>query len=195
MAEKSTKAGASKKPAPATARLVDLANPEPGKGKGKGWASKYKPEYAKQTAKLVAKGYLLGECADFFDVSERTFRRWMALHEELFAATLIDISKANARVELTAYQLAVGYERMEEEIKVVEGTIYRIPVKRYYPPSPVSNIWWTKSKMGWRGEEGDGGQGALPAPDDSVGGAGVQTESLRQTARRIAFVLHQGGKK
>jgi hypothetical protein len=119
----------------------------------------------------------------------------MALHDELYKATLIDLSQANARVELSLYQQAVGYERMEEDVKVVEGVMYRVPVLRYYPPSATAGIWWTKSRMGWKGDSdgerppGDGEEPFTPAA------AGVQSESLRQTARRIAFVLHQGGKK
>jgi hypothetical protein len=174
-------------------KAAGAKSPAPSKkGKGKGWANLYRAEYAVQTAKLMAKGFLLSECAEFFEVSDRTFRRWMATHEDLFKATLIDQTQANARVELTAYQMAVGYERDEEEIKVIEGEVVRVKVRKYYPPNPASNIWWTKAKMGWRDDDIAKPPGGEDGP--MVEGHGVQPESLRQTARRLAFVLHKGGK-
>lgn len=148
----------------------------------------YIPEYAAQARKLAALGWTHIEIADFFDVSDRTFRRWMAKFPKLVEAMLIPEEEANKRVVLSLYQLATGYERDEEEIKIIKGKVVRVKVKRYYPANPSAAIFWAKAKVGLTDNP------ALrepPTPLDDGAQAENQHETDKQIARRIAFAIVQ----
>ncbi len=148
----------------------------------------YKPEYVGIAAKCATVGMTYAETADLLGVTDRTFYNWMTQHPELRKAISIAMQDANERVQLSLFQQAVGYERNEEDIKVINGEIVRVPVKRYYPPSGAVAVAWARQHMGW-------GMEAPPPPpkDDGAEVEGMQI-SIRQVARRVAYLLHQNAK-
>lgn len=159
---------------------------------GRGWNNKFETKYIEMARKLAVRGFLIADLADFFDVDARTINNWfMAYPEFADACKNVDLSEVNGRIEGALAQAAIGYERIEEEIKIVDGTIHRVKVRKYYPPQSAMAIWWTKAKMGWRDDIAP----PPPEPDGPlIEGVNITTEPIRQIARRIALVLYNGGK-
>ena len=141
--------------------------PPPAK-KGPGRPSDWRPEYVEQSAKLAAMGLTHIAIADFLGVTDRTFRRWMASKPELVEALRIPEKAADDRVTLALFQLATGYDRWEEEIKVVNGEIVRVKVLRHYPPNASAGIFWKR-----------------PATDGATPPRSSQIRTRRRTCRRL----------
>jgi hypothetical protein len=145
----------------------------------------FKPEYVGIAAKCAAVGMTHVETADLLGIAERTFRNWLTQYPELRKAISIALTDANERVHLSLFQQAVGFERAEEEIKVINGEIVRVPVKKFYPPNGAVAVAWARQHMGW-------GMEAPPVPQDD--GKEVEGVSIRQVARQVAYLLHQSAK-
>ena len=155
----------------------------------RGRPTAYQPEFAQQAQKLARVGLTLSEIAEFLEVDERTVRRWRQAHDDFDQALKLGTEVANRRVEASLYQQAIGYWIEDEEIKVLRGNIVRIKKRRFIPPSVTATIYWTKAKMGWRDD------GSPQAPPDPPGPSDTPKESPRERARRLAFILYQGGLK
>lgn len=137
-------------------------------------------------------GALEWEVAEAFSVDERTIRRWRRRYSNFNQAMTIGLSKANDRVEVSLYHQAIGYWIDDEEIRVIENKIVRIQKRTWVPPVVSAAIYWSKVKMGWR--EYDQPKAVIEG-DQTPEGLGIKSEPMRQTARRLAFILHQGGKE
>lgn len=165
--------------------------PPPAK-KGPGRPSDWRPEYVEQSAKLAAMGLTHIAIADFLGVTDRTFRRWMASKPELVEALRIPEKAADDRVTLSLFQLATGYDRWEEEIKVIDKEIVRVKVLRHYPPNASAGIFWKKARNGWRDTPEK-----LPdqdPPENIPAADTTEPETPKQIARRLAFAAIQGGR-
>lgn len=112
----------------------------------RGRPSPYKEEYAEQAAKLCALGATDQEMADFFNVDVRTFYRWKAQHDNFCQAIKTAKEIADERVERSLYEKAVGYERDEVDIRVVEGEIIQTPIRKFFPPDSTAAIFWLKNR-------------------------------------------------
>lgn len=164
--------------------------PPPAKRKGPGRPTDWKPEYVGQARKLAGMGHTHVEIARFLEVEDRTFRRWMHKYPELREALLIPEEQANRQVILSLYQQAVGYEREEEEIKVIKDQIVRVKVRKFYPPSTSAAIFWAKAKAGLRDDMPIDPSGPLdPNPGDE---APTEQEPPKQVARRILYLINKG---
>ncbi|WP_336704404.1 terminase [Chryseobacterium indologenes] len=115
----------------------------------------YKEEYNEQVYKLCLLGATDKDIGDFFDVTETTINNWKINYAEFFESIKKGKQIADANVADRLYQRALGFEHDSEEIKVIEGDIERVPVRKVYPPDPTSAIFWLKNRQPekWRDKQ------------------------------------------
>ncbi len=137
----------SKKP---SQNAVDVSNPV-------GRPSKYRPEYAKQAAKLCALGATDAQLADFFDVAVSTVQLWKVQHPEFSDSIRVPKAEADDRVEQSLYRRALGYEHDEVDIRTVSvgqgmSEIVQTPIRKHYPPDTTAAMFWLKNRRSdkWR---------------------------------------------
>lgn len=130
-----------------------------------GRPTKYKPEYDEQAAKLCALGATDQEIADFFEVNVATIYRWKAEHEGFCDAIKIAKAAADARVERSLFQRAIGYE--QDEVKIfmpanAEAPVYA-PFRAKIQPDTTAAIFWLKNRKPaeWRDKQ----ETVLSGPD------------------------------
>lgn len=117
-----------------------------------GRPSGYKPEFAKQAAKLCKLGATDKELADFFEVDTATIYRWRNEHKEFCEAVIVGKERADERVERSLYNRAVGYTYESEKVFQFQGNIIRAPTLEHVPPDPGAALNWLKNRQGerWR---------------------------------------------
>ena len=125
----------------------------------------YKPEFCQEAAEMCEKGATDQELADYFGVDVRTLYRWKNTQAEFRQALRAAKEAADDRVERSLYERALGYERDEVDIKVVQGGIVQTPVRKFYPPDTTAAIFWLKNRKPaeWR----DKVENVLSNPDGS----------------------------
>lgn len=106
----------------------------------------YKPEYAEQAEKLCSLGATDEDLADFFKVSIRTVANWKTRHEEFLHALKASKEPADARVERSLYQRAVGYTFDSEKVFLHEGKVVRASTKTHVAPDVTAQIFWLKNR-------------------------------------------------
>lgn len=128
-----------------------------------GRATNFRKEYCEQAYKLTLLGATDRELADFFHVTEQTINNWKKSHNEFFDSLKRGKELADSNVADRLYQRAMGFEHDSEEIKVVDGAIERVPIRKVYAPDTTAAIFWLKNRQPakWRDKqdvqvEGDG---------------------------------------
>lgn len=106
----------------------------------------YKPEFAKQAEKLCALGATDAELADFFGVHVATIHRWRHEYTEFCDSIKTAKEIADARVERSLYQRAMGYEHDETDIRVIQNEIVTTDIRKHYPPDSTAMIFWLKNR-------------------------------------------------
>lgn len=110
--------------------------------------TKYKPEYAEQAARLCANNaFTDAELASFFSVTLSTLNLWKLRHPEFSDSLKMGKAPANARVEKSLYDRAMGYSQMETDIRVIGGKIVKTEVMKHYPPDPTCLIFYLKNRL------------------------------------------------
>ncbi len=129
----------------------------------RGQRTKYKPEYVNQAEKLCAMGATDAEIARFFNVSVPTLSSWAAIHEDFGAALQKGGAVADATVERSLYQRAIGYSYESEKII---GEVIRAPIVVHVPPDVKAQIFWLKNRdpKNWRDRREVGMDGPMTAP-------------------------------
>lgn len=115
--------------------------------------SKYNPEYHDDWAwSLALKGATDDEMAAAFGISRRTFLRWRKEHESFDEAIERGKNAADAKVEKSLYQRALGYTVTDEE-KVVEmdqdGNVKPIrikTIKKHITPDTMAMMYWLNNR-------------------------------------------------
>lgn len=125
----------------------------------------YKAEYAVQAQKLCEIGQTDQELASFFEVNVRTIYRWQGDHPEFCQALKAGKDLADARVERSLYQKAIGYE--QEEVKIFMPANAPAPIYAKFTAKiaadTTAGIFWLKNRRPaqWR----DRVQQELSGPD------------------------------
>lgn len=115
----------------------------------------YRGEYNEQVEKLCRLGATDKELADFFDVTEQTINNWKESHPGFFESIKKGKIEADANVADRLYQRALGFEHDSEEIKIADGEVIRVPIRKIYPPDPTAAIFWLKNRRSkeWRDKQ------------------------------------------
>lgn len=119
-----------------------------------GRPSDYESTFPEQARKLCQLGATDMELADFFEVDVRTIYRWKHQHEEFCQAVTCGKEAADARVERSLYNRAVGYSYPAVKIFMPAGA--EKPVYADYtehvPPDTSAAFNWLKNRRpdGWR---------------------------------------------
>lgn len=117
-----------------------------------GRPSGYKPEFAKQAAKLCEAGATDIELADHFGVGISSIYRWRNAHPEFRKAVHVAKDAADERVARAFYNRAVGYTFESEKVFQFQGQIVRAETREHVPPDPGAGFNWLKNrrKDEWR---------------------------------------------
>lgn len=144
------------------------------KGKPRGRPKLYKEEYVEQARKLTKLGATEAELGEFFNVSQRTIRRWIVENAKFARAVKVGKAVADDRVEKSLYNRAVGYTFESEKIFQHNGKVIRAEVLEHVPPETTACIFWLKNRRReeWRdkhelGHSGQVGHGVVLLPEDA----------------------------
>jgi len=120
-----------------------------------GRPTKYKEEYNEQAEKLCKLGATDQELADFFQVDVSTINNWKIDYPQFFESIKKGKILADSNVAERLYQRALGFEHDSEEIKVTDGEVVRVPIRKIYPPDPTAAIFWLKNRRPekWRDKQ------------------------------------------
>ena len=113
-----------------------------------GRPSKFKPEFVQQAETLCMLGATDQEMADFFKVEVRTFYRWKNEHADFCQSLKVGKEAADARVERSLFQRAIGYE--QDEVKIFmpanAGAPVYAPFRAKIAPDTTAAIFWLKNR-------------------------------------------------
>ena len=109
---------------------------------------KWKDEYLNIVRGACELGATDQELADMLNVSVRTIYNWRATKLDLVDAMASGKNVADARVERSLYQRAIGYE--QEEVKIfmpagAESPVYA-PFRAKVAPDTTAAIFWLKNR-------------------------------------------------
>lgn len=134
--------------------------------------SKYNPEYHDDWAwSLAIKGATNQEMAEAFGISLRTVIRWMKEHESFADAVERGKNIADAKVERSLYQRAIGFEITDTEKTVdmdKDGNPKPVRIKnttRKIVPDTMAIMYWLNNRK--RGQWSQRQEVALSASDNS----------------------------
>ena len=115
--------------------------------------SSYNPDLHPNWAwSLAIQGKTIKEIAEEFDVARSTLNKWIAENKELAEAVNDGRDTADAKVERSLYQRAVGYSYREKKvIQTVDKDGKTRParveiVEKVSPPDVTAQIFWLKNR-------------------------------------------------
>lgn len=134
--------------------------------------SKYNPEYHDDWAwSLAIKGATNKEMAEAFGISLRTIIRWMNEYESFADAVARGKNVADAKVERSLYQRAIGFEITDTEKTIdmdKDGNAKPVRIKnttRKIVPDTMAIMYWLNNRK--RGQWSQRQEVALSASDNS----------------------------
>jgi hypothetical protein len=108
---------------------------------------KYKREFAKQARKACEMGATDRDLAELFGVKTSTIWRWRCEHKEFCSALVVGKLHADAIVERSLYQRAVGYSYDAVKINQYEGAAVITDYTEHVPPDPGSMKLWLTNRQ------------------------------------------------
>jgi len=127
--------------------------------------SKCLPEYVQQARVACERmGATDQDLAYLFGVCRRTIAIWKVNNKDFAEAVRVGKEPADAKVEYSLYQRAVGYSHPETIVKVVDKEVVEISTMKHYPPDTAACVFWLRNRKSdkWRqNTEGQSGGGDL----------------------------------
>lgn len=100
----------------------------------------------KSVERLARKGWTDEEMAEFFGVVRSTWCKWKA-EDPAFSDALKEWKdEADARVERSLYERAIGYEHPDVHISNYQGSVTLTPIQKKYAPDTTAAIFWLKNR-------------------------------------------------
>lgn len=117
-----------------------------------GRPTKYNESFNEQVEKLSKLGATDAELADFLNIAESTLNDWKLDYPEFSESIKRGKILADSNVADRLYQRAMGFEHDSEEIKIADGEVVRVPIRKIYPPDSTAAIFWLKNRRSkeWR---------------------------------------------
>ena len=117
-----------------------------------GRPSKFDEGMREKIRQLCILGATDADSANFLDISISTLSNWKVEKPEFLEALKAAKSEADARVERSLYERAMGYEHDEVDIRVIANQIVQTPIRKKYPPDTTAAIFWLKNRkpVEWR---------------------------------------------
>ena len=110
-----------------------------------GRPSKLTPQLALKIFILARKGLTDKEIAQVFDLTQQTVNNWKK-SVEFFESLKENKEYADAQVERSLFERAIGYEHDEEQAFCSKGKIIVHKCIKHYPPDPTAAIFWLKNR-------------------------------------------------
>lgn len=109
----------------------------------------------KRVEALAKRGWTDEEMARFFEVATSTWYRWKAEDAKFSEALKNWKDEADARVERSLYERAIGYEHPDVHASNYQGTVTLTPIQKKYPPDTTAAIFWLKNRQPdqWRDKQ------------------------------------------
>jgi len=107
----------------------------------------FKPEFVEQARKLCKLGATIFDLGEFFGVSDRAVKKWLAQNPAFAAAVKVGKSTADERVKRALYERAVGYSYLTEKVFCSEGKIVRTGFVEHVPPDVGAARLWLMNRM------------------------------------------------
>ncbi|MEW6555096.1 MAG: helix-turn-helix domain-containing protein [Actinomycetota bacterium] len=161
------------------------------------YPSKYKEHYPELVKWMARQGLTNVEIADELGVSRETIRKWRKQFPDFDASLQEGKDIADARVEESLYQRAIGFSYEEREVQSDPETRKPVKVKTTYKhmvPDVTACIFWLKNRRPkrWR----DVSRIEAEITDDRTKEAGKQiaeNEEARELVKQAFRVIHGGG--
>ena len=105
--------------------------------------------------KLVLMGATDNDLAEAFEVHPDTVQNWKKQRPDFFESLKDWKLEADAKVERSLYQRAVGFSHDEDKIFNNNGEPLVVPTVKHYPPDATSAIFWLKNRKPseWRDKQ------------------------------------------
>lgn len=125
--------------------------------------SDYRAKFCDKAKKLCENGATDLEVADCLNISAATLYRWKVTHPEFCESLKAGKAVADARVERSLYNRAVGYTFDSEKVFQFKGDIVRAETREHVPPDTTAAIFWLKNRKPeeWRDKQEQAVSGAL----------------------------------
>ena len=115
--------------------------------RGVGRPTEYDPKHLKMVQMMCELGATDIEIAEALDINVLTLDRWRAKYPEFCMALVVGKQQADARVERSLYNRAVGYSYPALKIMQFQGTPVEVPYTEHVPPDPgAAKLWLTNRK-------------------------------------------------
>lgn len=112
-----------------------------------GRPSKFDQRFPAMAAKLARQGQNNKEIADFFEVSESTFYRWLEASSEFWESLKESKEAADDLVEAALFKRATGFTHPETIVSTDKmGNIRTKDVIKYQAPNVTAQIFWLKNR-------------------------------------------------
>jgi hypothetical protein len=117
-----------------------------------GRPTKYETRFAKMAGKATALGATLDDLAELFDVEHSTIALWQTKHHAFSDAIKTARVDADATVERSLYQRALGYRAKTQKVVVANGSAEVVDYEEQHAPEVAAGIFWLKNRkpQEWR---------------------------------------------
>lgn len=108
---------------------------------------KYNPDKHPQYARALAiEGLTNEEIAERMGMAKSTLQTWRKKYPEFSAAIKEGKDEADAKVEMSLFKRATGYDVEEEKALNIGGDLVIARVRTHIHPDPTSCIFWLKNR-------------------------------------------------